>query len=146
MDEEEHLQQLALEECSVSVVNKLDVSAILPNLMARHLLTSDNRQVLMTCAKTQVEKAQYLLDILPRKNHGWFEQFVECLRETSDGTGHDDLVKELEAKLQEIKSKITPKKSGKKKFFKLGGKSSPMEESPLVASGTQSDVSDIQNH
>lgn len=140
MDEQEDLQRLALEECYVIFTNKLDVTTILPYLTAKHLLTNDDRQVLMTYTKTQVEKAQYLLDILPRKANGWFEKFIECLRESTDGTGHGDLVMELETKLQELVEKNTPKK-GKKKIFKLGGKPSPVEEQ-LVGSGL-SDVSSM---
>ena len=118
MDEQEHLQRLALDECNVSLVNKLDVNAILPHLIAGHLVTPDDRQVLMTYAKTQVEKAQYLLDILPRKSKGWFEVFLDCLRQSTNGTGHGDLAEDLEVKLQELIQQNTTKKS-KKKVFKF---------------------------
>lgn len=145
MDEQEHLQRVALEECNVRIVNKLDVSAILPYLISHHLLTDDDKQVLMTYAKTQVEKAQYLLDILPRKAKGWFEVFIECLRETSLGTGHGDVVEDLEVKLQELVQQNISKK--KKKAVKLGSKPSSAEE-PQQPVGDppqsgQTDVSDV---
>ena len=79
MDEQEELQRLALEECNVAFVNKLDTAAILPHLIARHLLTDDDKQMLMKYANTKADKAQYLLDIIPRKAKGWFELFLECL-------------------------------------------------------------------
>ena len=110
MDEQENLQRLALEECSVAFVKKLDPSAILPHLIAQHLLTDDDRQTLTTFARTQTEKAQYLVDIIPRKETGWFEKFLACLRQSADGTGHRDLVKQLEAKFQELLEKNVPKK------------------------------------
>jgi len=143
MDEREDLQRLTLEECNVILTNKLDVATILPHLIAKHLLTKDDREVLMMYAKTQVEKAQYLLDILPRKANGWFEKFMECLQETTDGTGHGDLVKELETKLQELAEKNAPKK-GKKKIFKLGSKPSSVEEQQKPVGSGQSDVSNMQ--
>ena len=143
MDEQEHLQRLALEECSVTFVNKLDVATILPHLIAFHLLTNDDRQILMTYARTQVEKAQYLLDILPRKAKGWFEKFAESLRQSAEGTGHGDLLEELEAKFKELLTQHDSKKS-KKKVFKLRSKPSSVEEPQQPVGGGQVDVSTIQ--
>ena len=144
MDEQEHLQRLALEECSVTFVNKLDVTAILPHLIAFHLLTNDDRQILMTYAKTQVEKAQYLLDILPRKARGWFEKFAESLRQSGEGTGHGDLLLELEAKFAELIAQHDSKKS-KKKVLKLRSKPSSVEEQRQPVGSRQVDVSKRQS-
>ena len=144
MDEQEHLQRLALEECNVAFANKLDVNAILPHLISYHLLTNDDRQVLMTYAKTQLEKAQYLLDILPRKSKGWFELFLVSLRESTAGTGHGDLVEDLEMKLQELTQQSNTKKS-KKKVFKLGGRPSSVEKPQRPVSGGQTDDADVSD-
>ena len=103
MDEEEKLQRLALEKCNVVFAEKLNVCAILPQLITRHLLADNEKQMLILPSNTNGQKAQYLLDIIPRKEKGWFEQFIECLRESSEGTGHRDLVKELETKFQELR-------------------------------------------
>lgn len=138
MDEQEHMQRVALEECSVSFVNKVDVTAILPHLIKYHLLTHDDRQILMMGARTQVEKAQYLLDILPRKAKGWFEAFLECLRETADGTGHGDLVEDLEAKFAELNEQ----RKNRKKVFRLGGRPSSVEKTQRPVGGGQIDVRD----
>ena len=113
-------------------------------MIACHLLTNDDRQVLMNYTRTQVEKVQYLLDILPRKSKGWFEQFLECLRQLSDGTGHGDLVKDLETKYQELIEKNSVKKS-KKKIFKLGGKPSSVEKPQQPVSGRQTEDNDVSN-
>ena len=93
MDEQEQLQRLALEKCNVAFVDKLDIAAILPYLISEHLLTDEDKQVLMKYTNTKGEKAQYLLDIIPRKAKGWFELFLQCLRNSTNGTGHRDLVK-----------------------------------------------------
>ena len=140
MDEQEHLQRVALEECSVTFVNKLDVTAILPHLIAFHLLTNDDKQTLMTYARTQVEKAQYLLDVLPRKARGWFEKFAESLRQSSEGTGHGDLLEELEMKYKELLAQHNSKKSSKKKVLKLGGRPSSTEEPRQPVGGGEVDV------
>ena len=145
MDDQEHLQRLALDECNVAFVNKLDVNAILPHLIAYHLLTNDDRQVLMMYAKTQVEKTQYLLDILPRKSKGWFEQFLDCLRQSRDGTGHGDLVNDLEVKYQELTEQSNVEKS-KKKIFKLGGKPSPVEKPQQPVCGRQTEDYDVSDY
>lgn len=110
MDEQERLQRLALEECNVVFVEKLDIPAILPHLITQHLLTDEDKQELMTHTKTKGEKAQYLLDIIPRKCQGWFELLLECLRKTTNGTGHRDLVKGLETKFQEVSERNVVKK------------------------------------
>ena len=111
MDEQEQLQRLALEECNVLFVDKLDISAILPHLISQHLLTDEDKQQLMKDTSTKVKKAQYLLDIIPRKAKGWFELFLECLRNSENGTAHGDLVKMLEIKFQELlESNVIKKK------------------------------------
>ena len=116
--DEEKLQRLALEECNVVFVDKLNVSAILPHLISRHLLTEDEKEMLTKFTSTNSDKVQYLLDIIPRKEKGWFELFIECLRESSNGTGHRDLVKELETKFQEQKEKnlVSNRRFGGKRF------------------------------
>ena len=144
MDEQEKLQRLALEKCNVAFVNKLDVAAILPHLISRHLLTDDDKQLLMREVSTKAQKAQYLLDIIPRKGKGWFESLLECLRGSANGTGHRDLVKELETKFQEVLEKNVTKKK------KLGGRQASTEQTQQPVGGGQAnereDVNDAKNH
>ena len=125
--DEEKLQRLALEECNVIFVDKLNVSAILPHLISRHLLTDNEKELLTQFTRTNSEKVQYLLDIIPRKEKGWFELFIECLRESSNGTGHRDLVKELETKFQEQREKNLVKNK------RIGGKQRSVESQRPVA-------------
>ena len=138
MDEEEKLQRLALEKCNVVFAEKLNVSAILPQLIARHLLADDEKQMLIMPSTTNGQKAQYLLDIIPRKEKGWFEQFIECLRESTEGTGHRDLVKELETKFQELREQSVTenkKRDGKSKRLSVDRKSCAQLESQQPVGG-----------
>ena len=61
---------------------------MLPNLFSKGLLTSIDHQKLLSESITATEKAQYLVEVLPRKNQGSLEKFKECLHETQNGTGH----------------------------------------------------------
>lgn len=98
MDEKE-----ALNQCSVVVFNSLDTSVICPVLYANNLLT-DRELERLKLPLSYPERIQYLLDIMPRKRE-WFDKFVKCLQETSDGTGHGKIVKELERAKKDIKSR-----------------------------------------
>ena len=68
---------------------------MLPNLFSKGLLTPIDHQTLLSKSITATEKAQYLVEALPRKNQGSLEKFKECLRETQNGTGHGDILKDL---------------------------------------------------
>jgi len=59
--------------------------------------------MLTSVAKTQLEKTDYLVYILPRKNNGWFEKFVHCLEQSAEVARHADLVKELTVTLDDMK-------------------------------------------
>lgn len=140
MDEQEQLQRLALEECNVVFVEKLDISAILPHLISQHLLTDGDKEELMKHTNTKSEKAQYLLDIIPRKAKGWFELFLECLRKSANGTGHRDLVKVLETKFQEVLERNVVKKK------ELGSRQVSGEQTQQpVGSGAPNVREDVSN-
>ena len=51
------------------------------------------------------KKIQYLLDVLPSKGENWFDKFIECLQKTSDGNGHEKIVRELEYAKKDIESR-----------------------------------------
>jgi len=93
-----------LKRCAVIINNKLDIDTIMPHLLSHNLLTQKDQQFLLNKYHTDHEKVQYLLCQLPRKAEGWFESFLECLRESKQGTGHMEIAKDLEAaKLQNDK-------------------------------------------
>ena len=96
-------ERIAFQKCSVTIANNLDIPTILPHLNSYELLNEQDRQMLIHTHYTNVEKANYLLGILPRKDHGFFEKFLLCLCESKTGTGHGDIVKALTATLKEVK-------------------------------------------
>ena len=111
-DESCNIEHDVLKECAVSFTNKLDASAIFPHLIAQHLLTEDDKLVLISTLRTPREKANHIMSILPQKTDGWFDKLLLCLRESVDGTNHGDLWRELEQKqkeLRQIQSPGTPK-------------------------------------
>ena len=111
------LEEIAFQKCSVTIVGKLDTSAILPHLISKELLTQIDQQTLLSKSMTATEKAQYLVEALPRKNRGSLEKFKECLRETQNGTGHGDILRALSEKyVKERNSQIdASKRSAAKK-------------------------------
>ena len=125
------LEKVAFQRCSVIIVENLDISVILPHLNSKGLLTPKDRQTLINRLMTTTEKAQYLLEVLPRKNRGSLEKFKECLRETQYGTGHGDILRALsESYNQKVKERnsqvdasqspdVTLKRSAKKVYSQL---------------------------
>ena len=85
------IECVALEECAVSFIDKLDSSAIFAHLIAQHLLTEDDKQVLMSNARTPREKAKFIMYILPRKADGWFDKLLQCLHDSADGKKYGEL-------------------------------------------------------
>ena len=99
----EELQKTVLRNCSLSIVELLDFTAIVPYLRASNLLTDENLRMLKNISIPQKDKAQYLVYILPRKAEGWFGRFLDCLRQSTEGTSHADLIKELEVNFDDLK-------------------------------------------
>ena len=64
--------------------------------------------MLLNRSITNVEKAEYLLDALPRKDRGSFKKFKECLRKTQHGTGHGDILRAL---LESYQQEVTERNS-----------------------------------
>jgi len=99
----EELQKTVLWNCSPSIVKLLDFTAVVPYLCSNNLLTDENVRTLRNISISQKDKAQYLVYILPRKAEGWFGRFLDCLRQSSEGTSHADLIQELEVNLDDLK-------------------------------------------
>jgi len=137
---EDNIDLVALEECAVSFTTKLDPSAIFAHLTAQHLLTDDDKQVLLNTSRTPRENSKYIMQILPRKGDGWFDKLLHCLRESVDGTGHGDLLKELEGKRQELRERRntgTPK--GPRKHHRISARREP-EDLPRPVQARQEEV------
>ena len=93
--ETEERQKKALEKNYPVLIEKIDIGALLPHLIAMDLLTDEDKEILMNVAKTRTDKIHHLIDVLPRKAFGWFNNFLECLQRSSSGTGHADIIKML---------------------------------------------------
>ena len=94
LTQQHQLQTVTFQKCSDVIVNNLDVVAILPHLYSKDLITLHDLQKLLNSALTTMEKAQFLLDALPRKDR-FYEKFQDCLHQTKDGTGHSDILEAL---------------------------------------------------
>ena len=99
----ESVEERLLQECAVIITRKLDISTILSHLLQCGLLTRKDQQFLLNQMRTDDDKVYYLLYNLPRKADGWFDRFLECLRDSQEGTGHKDIADTLEAKLKEAR-------------------------------------------
>ena len=99
MDEEQ-----ALLQCDVILYHSLDITVICPLLMEKKLLTPDESEVLESTL-SYADKIEHLLNMLPRKGNQWWDKFINCLEETSDGTGHRKIVRELEHAKKDIESR-----------------------------------------
>lgn len=97
IESKHQLEKIAFEKCSIIIVQNLDTSEILPCLISQGLLTEKDRQILIHQKLTNTDKALYLLDVLPRKEMGFFDRFKYCLYQTRDGTGHIDIANALSA-------------------------------------------------
>ena len=99
---EERLEKQALWSCRSDIVELLDVGAVLPHLIAKQMLTVENKFFLTCESKSQQEKGEYLVYILPRKCNGWFLRFLDCLHQSVEGTAHADLAQRLKVQLDDL--------------------------------------------
>ena len=99
------IEKDAFKKCSVIIVKNLDISEIFPHLNSHGLLTDNDSQVLQNNYITDPKKAQYLLNVLPRKGKGFLDKFLYCLRQTKHGTGHGDIAKELSASYKDARER-----------------------------------------
>jgi len=98
----DHIGELVLMGCSVQLHNKLDITSILPFLSSQYLLTRNDIDVLTNATTTNSHKINHLLKELPRKDKGWFDKFLDCVYQSSEGNGHVGLGEELECKFDEL--------------------------------------------
>lgn len=129
----EELEKQTLRSCCSAVVQLLDIGAVLPHLIANHMLTVENR-IFLTCrSKSQQEKAEYLVYILPRKCQGWFVRFLDCLNLSTEGTAHADLAQKLKVHLEDLREINTSKQ-------KLVGECAAANEVTMASSDGREEV------
>ena len=93
----------ALNACHVELRQYLDPQTILPNLNAKGLLTSNEEESLQN--GTTQAKVDKIKELLPTKGEGWWDKFIDCLKETTQGTGHSTLLECLEDALKKLQQK-----------------------------------------
>jgi len=85
----------AFNKCYAVLYNSLDIKAIYPFLVKQGLTTQSDKETLTHPYSTNFDKINHLTEILPKKGDGWLDKFIKCLEESSEGTGHSKMVKEL---------------------------------------------------
>ena len=74
----------------------LDLDEILPHLIQHHLLTNAEKQELQNPMDIANRKINKLLLWIPRKGPNALHDFITCLRQSANGTGHAELADKLE--------------------------------------------------
>ena len=75
--------------------------SIIPYLNGKGLLASDELSTLYVMT-ANYQKNDKIMQILPTKGKGWWNKFLDCLRETAVGNPqHADLIEDLEDALKE---------------------------------------------
>ena len=95
----------ALNTCHVELRDNLDPHIILPNLNRKNLLTRNEDEFLQNPNTTKETKIDKIKELLPSKGEGWWDKFIECLEETTQGTGHSTLIECLQSALLKLQQK-----------------------------------------
>ena len=84
----------SLQKFSRDIIQRVNPTAILPNLIAKGLVTDAQQDILSNSTQTLSDLKQYLLcNVLLKFPEGSVDKFIECLRETSNYDPHDELLK-----------------------------------------------------
>ena len=102
--DEQGMAKKAFHLCSAILYNSLDVSIISPVLKKNGLITDADKEQLLQRHTSHRDKIVFLLDMLPEKGGQWWDEFIKCLNETSEGTGHGKIAKELEGGKKDIEN------------------------------------------
>ena len=100
------IEQEALHRCNATLFNSLDTTAICKSLKKNGLLTASEYEKLHSEIISCSEKIQFLLNRLPGKGE-WWDSFIKSLEESSNGTNHSKIVKELVQAKKDIENKGT---------------------------------------
>ena len=97
----EELQEKTLLSCHEVLNKKLDVKEIYSQMNQKNLLTTEDRHVLQDANRSQETKVNYIIEILPRKQSGWWGKFITCLKASTSGTAHEYLASILMSQLRQ---------------------------------------------
>ena len=90
-----HYFSKLLQKCSCELMRSLNVDSLLPYLQREQLVTHQEFVHLIHPNRTNYEKKQFLLSILPSKGENAYKRFICCLSEDTEHTGHAYLVELL---------------------------------------------------
>ena len=96
----EDLQEKTLLSCHDILKKKLDVKEVFSPMNEKNLLTLHDKHILSDTSNSVDTKVLYIIDILPRKGKGWWENFIASLRESTSGTAHEYLASTLTSRLK----------------------------------------------
>ena len=91
----------------------LNLEQIFPHLCQHGLLTYSEKEKLKNDYFTTHEKIDKLLKWIPTKGSDALARFVKCLRNSTDGTGHDELATSLGDKIRQYKAGLVKSSKGK---------------------------------
>ena len=108
-------QEKVLQKCNLVIHGMLDLEQIFPHLYSHNLLTDSEQELLQTssveCSRKQ--KISRLVTGLSRKGPDALWRFIQCLNDSTDGTGHRDLA-------ERIQDECTKRLADKSKIFSPG--------------------------
>ena len=96
----EYLQEKTLISCHDVLKKKLDVKEAFLSMNEKNLLTTHDKHILSDTNSSVDTKVTHLIEILPRKGEGWWENFIASLRESTSGTAHEYLASTLTSQLK----------------------------------------------
>lgn len=89
-------------ELGPDILRELNIEAIQPYLSKHGLTSIEELDVLLNDSiSSTVKKKKLIYSWLPHKGSNSLSKFIEALKESSEGTTHDDLAMRLQAKRAE---------------------------------------------
>ncbi|XP_019854047.1 PREDICTED: uncharacterized protein LOC109583247 [Amphimedon queenslandica] len=89
------VQKKVIKSCSGDLHRYLDITAVLPHLYAKELLSDEEFDVLSSNYLTRQYKINALIKGLPLKGSTFLDDFLQCLHKSTDGTGHKELFNKI---------------------------------------------------
>ena len=84
---------------SREIIDSLNMEMLVPHLIQKGLLTR-SEYCELDSSPSWKRSEHYVLKILPTKGEQGLRRFVECLKDESEHSGHQDLFKSLKSKLK----------------------------------------------
>lgn len=87
-------QRIILWRCCPEMKECLNITEVLPYLMSEHLIAETDLDILRNKTSTRVDKILHLMDVLPKIPYS-LKTFITCLRQSSNGTAHNEIAQRL---------------------------------------------------